>query len=60
MHGIRTMLDASFISGFVSCENKRAVILIPKLDVAGSIPVARSKIQETNLLDSNVCTLAVD
>jgi len=30
------------ISDFVSCENKGAVILILKLDVAGSIPVARS------------------
>ena len=32
----------SRMSGLVSCENKGAVILIPKLDVAGSIPVARS------------------
>jgi len=35
------------LSGFVSGENKGAEILIPKLDVAGSIPVARS-----NLLNS--------
>ncbi|MFS8085745.1 MAG: hypothetical protein ACMG6H_08960, partial [Acidobacteriota bacterium] len=32
-----------FLSGFVSCENKGAVIVIPKLDVATSIPVARSR-----------------
>jgi len=31
-----------FPSGFVSCENKGALVLIPKLKVAGSIPVARS------------------
>jgi hypothetical protein len=31
---------------------------LPKPDVAGSIPVARSKFQLANLLDSNVCTLA--
>jgi len=33
------------LSGFVSCENKGAVILIPKLKVASSSLVARSKIQ---------------
>jgi hypothetical protein len=31
------------LGGLVSIENKGAKILIPKLDVAGSIPVARSK-----------------
>jgi len=31
-----------FLSDFVSIENKGAKVLIPKLDVAGSIPVARS------------------
>jgi len=31
-----------FLSGFVSIENKGSRIQIPKLDVAGSIPVARS------------------
>jgi len=40
------------LSDFVSIENKGAEILIPKLDVAGSIPVARSiflsKIAESN------------
>jgi hypothetical protein len=30
------------LSDSVSIENKEAEILIPKLDVAGSIPVARS------------------
>ena len=30
------------LGGFVSIENKGAKVLIPKLDVAGSIPVARS------------------
>src|SRR5260370_58055 len=33
-----------FLSGFVSVENKERCIYLPKLDVAGSIPVARSKI----------------
>jgi hypothetical protein len=28
--------------GFVSVENKECCIYLPKLDVAGSIPVARS------------------
>jgi hypothetical protein len=31
-----------FLTGFVSCENKGAVILIPKLEVAGPSLVARS------------------
>ncbi len=31
-----------FLSDFVSIENKGSKLLIPKLDVAGSIPVARS------------------
>jgi len=31
-----------FLSGFVSCENKGAEILIPKLEVVGSSPIARS------------------
>jgi len=31
-------------TGIGKIENKGAKILIPKLDVAGSIPVARSKI----------------
>jgi hypothetical protein len=31
-----------FLSDFVSIENKGSKIQIPKLDVAGSIPVARS------------------
>ncbi len=31
-----------FLSGFVSVENKERCIYLPKLDVAGSIPVARS------------------
>jgi len=30
------------LSGFVSVENKEGGIYLPKLDVAGSIPVARS------------------
>ncbi len=34
---------AFFVSGFVSVENKGSKIQIPKLDVAGSIPVARSR-----------------
>jgi hypothetical protein len=33
----------SLDQGRLSIENKGAKILIPKLDVAGSIPVARSK-----------------
>ncbi len=33
---------AFFVSGFVSVENKERCIYLPKLDVAGSIPVARS------------------
>jgi len=41
-----------FLSDFVSIENKGSKIQIPKLDVAGSIPVARSmflrKIAESN------------
>src|SRR6266436_2244453 len=32
-----------FLSDFVSIENKGSKIQIPKLDVAGSIPVARSR-----------------
>jgi hypothetical protein len=32
-----------FLRDFVSIENKGSKIQIPKLDVAGSIPVARSK-----------------
>ena len=32
-----------FLSGFVSVENKEGCIYLPKLDVAGSIPVARSR-----------------
>jgi hypothetical protein len=32
-----------FLSEFVSIENKGSKTQIPKLDVAGSIPVARSK-----------------
>jgi len=32
-----------FLSDFVSIENTGSKILIPKLDVAGSIPVACSK-----------------
>jgi hypothetical protein len=35
------------------------VVQLSKLKVASSIPVGRSKFQEANLLDSNVCTLAV-
>lgn len=31
------------LSGFVSVENKECLIYFPKLKVAGSIPVARSK-----------------
>jgi hypothetical protein len=31
------------LGGFVSVENKECLIYFPKLDVAGSIPVARSK-----------------
>jgi hypothetical protein len=31
------------LGGFVSVENKGRCIYLPKLDVAGSIPVARSK-----------------
>jgi hypothetical protein len=38
------------LSGFVSVENKECLIYFPKLDVAGSIPVARSKFQEANLI----------
>jgi hypothetical protein len=33
---------AFLLSDFVSIENKGAVIQIPKLDVAGSSPIARS------------------
>jgi hypothetical protein len=33
-----------FLSDFVSIENKGSKIQIPKLDVAGSIPVARSNV----------------
>ena len=33
-----------FLSDFESIENKGSKIQIPKLEVAGSIPVARSKI----------------
>jgi len=33
---------AFFVSGFVSVENKERCIYLPKLAVAGSIPVARS------------------
>jgi hypothetical protein len=32
------------LGGFVSVENKGRCIYLPKLDVAGSIPVARSKL----------------
>jgi hypothetical protein len=37
-----------FLSGFVSVENKERCIYLPKLDVAGSIPVARSKLFSAN------------
>ena len=47
-----------FVSGFVSIENKEPKILIPKLDVAGSIPVARSKFQEANLTGSAIWAFA--
>ena len=30
------------LGGFVSVENKECCLYLPKLDVAGSIPVARS------------------
>jgi hypothetical protein len=32
------------LGGFVSVANKECCIQLPKLDVAGSIPVARSKL----------------
>lgn len=35
---------------FVSCENNGAVILISKLEVAGSIPVARSNFVQQFLI----------
>jgi hypothetical protein len=47
------------LSIFVSVENKGSLGYIPKLEVAGSIPVARSKFQLTNLLFPNLCTFAV-
>ena len=34
------------LGGFVSVENKECLIYFPKLDVAGSIPVARSKFRQ--------------
>ena len=46
MHGTRCM-HVDFPKRLVSCENKVAVILIPKLKVAGSIPVTRSKFPNT-------------
>jgi hypothetical protein len=42
MHGYATHARAFLPSDFVSIENKDAENEIPKLDVAGSIPVARS------------------
>jgi len=42
MHGMRCMHVHIFLSDFVSIENKGAKILLPKLEVAGSNPVARS------------------
>jgi hypothetical protein len=35
------------LGGFVSVENKECLIYFPKLDVAGSIPVARSMLRFT-------------
>ena len=37
-----------FLSDFVSVENKGSLDQIPKLEVAGSSPVARSNIRKTN------------
>jgi hypothetical protein len=34
------------LGGFVSVENKECCIYLPKLDVAGSIPVARSTVPQ--------------
>lgn len=42
MHSMRCMHVDFFPSHFVSCENKGTMNLIPKLKVAGSIPVTRS------------------
>jgi hypothetical protein len=38
-----------FLSGFISCANKGAMNKIPKLKVAGSIPVARSTVSSVIL-----------
>ncbi len=42
MHGMQCMHVDFLLSGFVSGENKGVVIQIPKLDVVGSSPIARS------------------
>ena len=50
-------------SAFILYSSGRSSMVerrLPKPDVAGSIPVARSKFQLANLLDSNVSTLASD
>jgi hypothetical protein len=41
-----------FPSDFVSVENKGSKIQLPKLDVAGSIPVARSKTMHSKMNDA--------
>jgi hypothetical protein len=42
MHGMAVHARIFLLGGFVSVENKGRCIYLPKLDVAGSIPVARS------------------
>ena len=43
MHGYAVHARRFLLSGFVSVENNERSSYFPKLDVAGSIPVARSK-----------------
>jgi hypothetical protein len=46
MHGMHAR--TFFLSDFVSIENTRSTIQIPKLDVAGSIPLARPNLLSTS------------
>jgi hypothetical protein len=43
MHGMQLHARRFLLNDFVSVENKERLSYFPKLDVAGSIPVARSK-----------------
>jgi hypothetical protein len=52
MHGYAVYARRFLLSDFVSVENKGAKIYFPKLDVAGSIPVARSIFAEYLLIST--------